>query len=69
MRSQIMRQLEWKGSDNMSITRDISNAIATANVAKRSQPSGLTNMGVAVGKLRDLSWRCKFREGGTSWSS
>lgn len=43
-----------KNPENVLITKDIYNAIATA---KRDKLNGLTNIEVAVGKLQNLNWR------------
>ena len=49
---QIARLLK-ENSENLSIMKDISNAVATA---KRDQPNGLTNTETAVERLGNPYW-------------
>ena len=58
-RSQISRLLKEKNPENISVMKDISNAIATA---KRDQLNGLTNIESAVERLRNLNWQYKLKE-------
>ena len=56
-RSQISRLLKEKNPDSISITKDISNAIA---VVKRGMLDKLTNVGATAERLRNLNWRYSF---------
>ena len=51
-RSQISRLLKEKNPDNISIAKDIGNAIA---IAKRGKLDGLSNIEAAVERLRNLN--------------
>ena len=57
--SQIFRLLKEKNPDNISITKDISNATATS---KRGTQDGFTNIEAAVERLRNLNWQYRFKE-------
>ena len=62
-RSQISRLLKEKNPDNISIARDIRNAIAAS---KRGKLDGLTNIGAAVERLQNLNWQYRFKEDSAS---
>ena len=56
---QISRMLKTNNPHNISIPKDIRNAI---QVAKHNKLGGLTNVEVAVEKLQKISWRYSFKE-------
>ena len=62
-RSQISRLLKEKNPDNISIAKDIGNAIT---IAKRGKPDGLTNIEAAAERLRNLNWRYSSKEDSAS---
>ena len=62
-RSQISRLLKEKNPDNISIAKDIGNAIA---IAKRGKLDGLSNIEAAVERLRNLNWRHSSKEDSAS---
>ena len=56
---QISRMLKANNPHNISIPKDIRNAI---QVAKHKKLSGPTNVEVVVEKLQKISWRYSFKE-------
>ena len=56
---QISRMLKANNPHNISIPKDIRNAV---NVVKCDKLGGLTNVEAAVEKLKKISWRYAFKE-------